>query len=98
MTRVLYRGVTCSIEGCEEPANCRSYCLHHYNMHYQRGDPLAEPRRNPSWTPGEDAALLGLIVPGRRVYNGDYEMLAARLGRSVVACRSRLHKLRRRAA
>ncbi len=87
----------CKVEGCDKLAQGRGLCGTHWQQWRRRGDPCPTLLRGALWTPEEDRKLLDLPIYPRSgmTRRGETEALALHLGRSVVACRSRLCQLRR---
>ena len=96
-TKVRQRDLPCVVEGCDRPRAGRGLCAPHWMQRKRRGDPVPEPIRGRLWTPAEDRRLIelprhpksGMIDAG---YLADAALI---LERTEIACRSRLHKLRR---
>lgn len=89
----------CSIDGCADPYRARGMCNRHYRQWRKAG---GQPnKRPPAWTDREDLVLLaaGLTPQHQRTVKGGGRLVAvaAELGRTEVACRSRLQRLMKRA-
>ena len=98
-TRIKETSLPCVIEGCTELRAGRGLCKTHWQHWKRNGDPEAAHRRPPQWTPREIDALLHLERHHKTgfVKPGQYEGLSISIGRSVVACCSKMFELRRAA-
>ena len=92
------KDLPCTVDGCARPRAGKGLCRTHWQQNKRRGDPCAPPIRGALWTPEEDRKLLDLPRYPRSgmVRRGEMEALALHLGRSLAACRSRLHLIRAR--
>ncbi len=95
------KDLTCTVEGCEQPRRGKGLCGKHWQQRKRRGDPVASPRKV-DWTAEETRKVKdllrdesGRINPYARCRYGEAEALSLHLdGRSAVAIRCKLHKLR----
>ena len=89
---------SCQLEDCTDPYLARGLCNRHYlqwKNYIGRPDP-----KPPAWTPEEDHVLLAAgLTPHTERWSGESRLqdVARELGRSEVACRSRLNRLMKRA-
>ena len=95
-TRVYVTHLECTVEGCTKRQAGRGLCARHWQQWSRTGDPTTRTLA-PRWTPEEDKKLLDLPLEPRSRYvkSGYLTDLARVIGRTPVACRSRLFELRK---
>ena len=97
-TRVYLTHELCTVDGCDYNVAGRGLCSKHWQQNKRRGDPLAPRLMGERWTDQEHEKALSILDRARDGLGwgqfGEVEDLSVVLGRSKIACHSKLHTLR----
>jgi hypothetical protein len=75
-----WRGVTCSVEGCDDPAKCKGMCMSHYNR-----DRWQSGIRPPSITP--ESRRAARVKHRYGLAHGEYERMVEAQGGVCAVCK-----------